>query len=216
MILIGHYDSPFVRRVAIALRLYGMAYEHRAWSVFGQADEIAPFNPLKRVPTLILDPIGEERGEVLIESAFILDWLDELAGPERALIAAKGPERRAALKVCALASGLADKAVSLVYERAVHGRETPLWVARCRSQIDGVLAVLEADRAARTTPWWFGEGINHADIIVGTVLRFVSEAHPEVFEPARWPALAAHSARCEALPDFAAVVLPFFVAPPKA
>jgi glutathione S-transferase len=216
MILIGHYDSPFVRRVAIALRLYGMAYEHRAWSVFGQADEIAPFNPLKRVPTLILDPIGEERGEVLIESAFILDWLDELAGPERALIAAKGPERRAALKVCALASGLADKAVSLVYERAVHGRETPLWVARCRSQIDGVLAVLEADRAARTTPWWFGEGINHADIIVGTVLRFVSEAHPEVFEPARWPALAAHAGRCEALPDFAAVVLPFFVAPPKA
>jgi glutathione S-transferase len=89
-------------------------------------------------------------------------------------------------------------------------------VARCRSQIDGVLAVLEADRAARTTPWWFGERINHADIIVGTVLRFVSEAHPEVFEPARWPALAAHSARCEALPDFAAVVLPFFVAPPKA
>jgi glutathione S-transferase len=211
MILIGHYDSPFVRRVAIALRLYGMAYEHRAWSVFSQADEIAAYNPLKRVPTLVLDD-----GEVLIESAFILDWLDELAGPERALIARNGLERRVALKVCALASGLADKAVSLVYERAVHGRETPLWVARCRSQISGVLTALEADRAARSTPWWFGERINHADIIVGTVLRFVSEAHPEVFEPARWPTLAAHSATCEALPDFAAVVLPFFVAPPKA
>ncbi len=211
MILIGHYDSPFVRRVAIALRLYGMAYEHRAWSVFGQADEIAAYNPLKRVPTLILDD-----GEVLIESAFILDWLDEQAGPERALIAGKGPERRKALKVCALASGLADKAVSLVYERAVHGRETPVWVARCRSQIDGVLAALEADRAARPTPWWFGETINHADIIVGTVLRFLGEAHPDVFEPARWPALSAHAARCEAHPDFAAVVLPFFVAPPKA
>jgi glutathione S-transferase len=211
MILIGHYDSPFVRRVAIALRLYGMAYEHRAWSVFGQADEIAAYNPLRRVPTLILDD-----GEVLIESSAILDWLDELAGPERALIAQRGPERRKALKICALASGLADKAVSLVYERALHQRQTPMWVARCRAQIDGVLAALEAERAARTTPWWFGERINHADIIVGAVLRFVGEAHPDVFEPARWPALAAHSAACEALPEFAAVVLPFFVSAPEA
>ena len=55
LILIGQFDSPFVRRVAIALNLYGMAYEHRPWSVFGDADKIAPFNPLIRVPTLVLD-----------------------------------------------------------------------------------------------------------------------------------------------------------------
>jgi len=211
MILIGHYDSPFVRRVAIALRMYAMAYEHRAWSVFSQASEIAAYNPLKRVPTLVLDD-----GEVLIESAAILDWLDELAGPQKALIAQAGAERRQALKVCALASGLNDKAVSLVYERAVHGRETPLWVERCRSQIGGVLEALEADRAARPGPWWFGERINHADIAVGCSLRFLGEAHPEVFDETLWPALTAHAAACEALPDFAAVVLPFFIAPPKA
>jgi glutathione S-transferase len=211
MILIGHYDSPFVRRVAIALRLYGMAYEHRAWSVFSQASEIAAYNPLKRVPTLVLDD-----GEVLIESAAILDCLDEVAGPERALIADGGPERRHALKVCALASGLADKAVSLVYERAVHGRETPVWVERCRSQIGGVLAALEADRGDRPTAWWFGAKISHADIAVGCVLRFLSEAHPDVFDKGAWPALAGHAAACEALPEFAAVVMPFFVAPPTA
>lgn len=209
MILIGHYDSPFVRRVAIALRLYGMAYEHRAWSVFGEAEQIAAFNPLRRVPTLITDD-----GEALIESGAILDWLDELAGPERALIAASGLERRAALKVCALASGLADKAVSLVYERVIHERATPVWVARCEAQIAGVLDVLEADRAGRA-PWWFGERIGHADIIVGCVLRFVGEAHPDVLDRTRWPALAAHADACEALPDFQAVALPFFVSPPK-
>jgi glutathione S-transferase len=55
MILIGHFDSPFVRRVAIALRLYEMSFEHRAWSVFGDADKIARFNPLRRVPTLVLE-----------------------------------------------------------------------------------------------------------------------------------------------------------------
>ena len=46
VILIGQYDSPFVRRVAIALKLYGMAYEHRPWSIFSDAGKIAPFNPL--------------------------------------------------------------------------------------------------------------------------------------------------------------------------
>ena len=55
MILIGRYDSPFVRRVAIALRLYRIDYEHRPWSTFGDADRIAAFNPLRRVPTLVLE-----------------------------------------------------------------------------------------------------------------------------------------------------------------
>jgi glutathione S-transferase len=115
MILIGQYDSPFVRRVAIALRLYAMAYEHRPWSTFADADRIAQFNPLRRVPALILDS-----GEVLIDSAAILDHLDEVAGRSRALIAASGDRRRNALKVCALATGLADKAVSLIYEQVLH------------------------------------------------------------------------------------------------
>ena len=209
MILIGQYDSPFVRRVAIAMRLYGMAYEHRPWSVFGDADKLAAYNPLRRVPTLVLDD-----GVALVESGAILDWLDEQAGPGRALIAASGVARRDALRICALASGLADKAVSLVYERVVHDRATPAWVERCRAQVGGVLDVLEADRAGRA-PWWFGDRLGHADIIVGTVLRFVGEAHPDVFDAARWPALAAHSQACEALPDFAAVVQPFHVTPPK-
>jgi glutathione S-transferase len=118
MILIGQYDSPFVRRVAIALRLYGLAFEHRPWSTFGEGDKIAPFNPLRRVPTLLLDG-----GEALIESTAILDYLDELVGPERAMIAERGPARRHALKICALATGLGDKAVSLVYERVLRKDE---------------------------------------------------------------------------------------------
>jgi glutathione S-transferase len=209
MILIGQYDSPFVRRVAVAMQLYRMDYEHRPWSVFGDAEALAQFNPLRRVPTLVCDD-----GTALVESGAILDWLDEQAGPDQALIAASGVARRDALRICALASGLADKAVSLVYERVIHDRATPLWVERCRAQVGGVLDVLETARDGRAR-WWFGERLNHADVIVGCVLRFVREAHPEVFNAARWPVLAAHADACEALPEFKAVVQPFHVTPPK-
>src|SRR5258707_3342825 len=132
MFLIGQYDSPFVRRVAIALRLYGLAFDHRPWSTFGDADKIAPYNPLRRVPTLVLDD-----GEALVESTVILDYLDELAGADKALIAPRGPERRHALKICALAMGLGDKSVSLLYERALRKDALKLWVDRCEAQIGG-------------------------------------------------------------------------------
>ena len=193
MILIGQYDSPFVRRVAIAMRLYGLAFEHRPWSTFGDADKIAPYNPLRRVPTLVLDD-----GEALIESAMILDHLDDRVGPDRAMIAPRGETRRRHLRICALAMGLGDKGVSLLYERVLRKeKQLDLWVERCTSQIAGVLDVLETERADVKTPYWFGENIGHADIAVACVLRFTGEAHPALFD-ARYPALKAHSARCEA------------------
>ena len=210
MILIGQFDSPFVRRVAIAMRLYAMTFEHRPWSVFADAEKVAAFNPLKRVPTLVLDD-----GEVLIESFCILDALDQMVGEERALIASSGAGRREALKVSALAVGLADKAVSLVYERAIHDRSTPMWVERCRSQIGGVLNALEADRANRPGEWWFGAAIGHADIAVAVALNFLADAHAGLFDLNRWPRLARHSIRCEALAPFLELKQAFKVTPPK-
>lgn len=209
MILIGQYDSPFVRRVAIALRIYGFAYEHRPWSTFGDADKLAPFNPLRRVPTLVLDD-----GEALIESSAILDYLDELAGAADALMAESGLPRRRALKICALATGLGDKTVSLIYERALRTETSQVWIDRCRIQIASVLDVLEAERSKCTSPWWFGDRIGHADIAVGCVLRITREVDADLFDEARWPALAAHAAACEALAPFQEIVQPLI--PPKA
>ena len=103
MILIGQYDSPFVRRVGIALTLYGLPFEHKPWSTFGDAEQIRPYNPLTRVPTLVLDD-----GEVLIESHCILDHLDTLVAPERAMFPGTEPERRRVRMVAALATCLAD------------------------------------------------------------------------------------------------------------
>jgi glutathione S-transferase len=207
MILIGQFDSPFVRRVAIAMRLYGIDFEHKPWSTFGDADKIAAHNPLRRVPTLVLDS-----GEALIESAMILDYLDDRVGPEKAMIARSGEARWRHLRIAALAMGLGDKGVSLLYERVLRKEQLDLWVERCKSQISGVLEVLEKERAAVKTPYWSGEKIGHADIAVACVLRFTGEAHPALFD-ARYPALKAHSERCEALPPFQEIVQP--LAPPK-
>ena len=151
MFLIGQYDSPFVRRTAIALRLYGLSFEHKPWSTFGDAEKVAAYNPVRRVPTLVLDD-----GEALIESGAILDHLDELVGPERAMIARSGPERRRHLRITALATGLADKSVSLVYERVLRKEQSSVarrrfpacsrcWsgsARRCRRRIGWAIALV--------------------------------------------------------------------------
>jgi glutathione S-transferase len=206
MLLIGQFDSPFVRRVGIALRLYALPFEHRPWSVWSNADDVARYNPLRRVPVLVLDD-----GLSLVESAAILDALDDMVAPEQRLIATHGSIRRETLRVCALATGVADKAVSLFYESLLREQPSSVWLERCRTQIGSTLDLLEAERAARTTPHWFGPQLSHADIALGCVLRFVREAHPGVLDDARWPTLTGHAARLEALPVFAEIAQEFTV-----
>lgn len=197
MILIGQYDSPFTRRVAIALRLYGIAFEQQPWSVFSDADKIRPYNPLTRVPTLILDD-----GDVLIESGAIIDYADGLVPAERRMYPQAEPARHRALKVSALATGMSDKAVALFYEQQLHDNVSDVWVARCRGQILSALAMLEADRATRKSGYWFGDRIGHADITVACVLRHMNDAHPGLVSMKDHPALRAHCERLEAMPVF--------------
>jgi glutathione S-transferase len=210
MMLIGQYDSPFVRRVAVALQLWGLAYAHAPWSTFGDADQIARYNPLRRVPTLVLDD-----GTVLVDSFAILDALDEMVGPDRALLPRSGPDRREGLRIAAFAAGAADKGVALVYEGALRDVALATWTERCRAQVVETLALLERERAAKAGPWWFGDRISHADVLVGTMLRFLTEALPGAFPLDALPALAAHAARCEALDAFRAVYQPYRLAPPS-
>jgi glutathione S-transferase len=97
---------------------------------------------------------------------------------------------------------------SLVYERVLRKDQLKLWVERCEAQIGGVLDVLEKERAAIASQFWFGTRIGHADIMVACALRFTGEAHPPLFGGARYPALTAHAARCEALPPFREIMQP--------
>lgn len=204
MILIGQYDSPFVRRVGIALALYDLPFEHRPWSVFGDGDRVRAYNPLMRVPTLVLDD-----GEVLVESHSMLDYLDSIAPEGTALFPRQQPARRRAMTIAALAMGAAEKAVALFYEQRLHDITSDIWVNRCRLQIGSALDALEAGFAAAGGPFWAGGRIGHADIAIAAALRFIAEAHPGVIRPGAHPAIEALAARLEALPVFQTIHQPF-------
>lgn len=206
MILIGMFDSPFVRRVAVSMKLLDMPYEHRNWSVGKDQADIRRYNPLGRVPTLVLDD-----GEALIESSAILDYLDETAGPDRALLPRSGADRRLALKLMSIATGAADKGVAQLYEgvfRPSEKRHEP-YVERCYSQMSEALA--ELDRYASTLNgkgWLLGERMTQADITVSCAATFLHEALD--LNVARSPSLMRQVERCEALPAFREIRLPFF------
>jgi glutathione S-transferase len=207
MIIIGMYDSPFVRRVAISMRLLKLPYEHRNWSVGKDFEKIREFNPLGRVPTLVLD-----NGEALAESSAILDYLDDLAGPERALLPATGMGRRCALACMALATGAADKAIAQIYEdvfRPAEKRHEP-WLARCRAQTSLAITQLEQRYAAVAPAWLVADRLTQADITMACVWGFLNEALPAAVPSGAFPALSALAARCEAMPEFMAVKAQFF------
>jgi glutathione S-transferase len=195
MILVGQYDSPYVRRVAVSLRALGFAYQHDTRSVFGDFDAMRQTNPLARIPSLVLDD-----GETLIDSAAILDWLDETAGPARALVPPAGPARRQALRRIVLATGVIDKAGAVVYERLIRpaAYRWPDWIARCLTQATGALETLAA------APWPADAPLDQPQITMACVLRWLQIGIPEMIPPGRYPALDALAARCEARPEFAA------------
>jgi len=195
MILVGQYDSPFVRRVAVSLRVLGFAYQHDTRSVFADFAAMRGVNPLGRIPSLVLDD-----GETLIDSAAILDWLDQSVGPERALIPAGGPERRRVLHRIALATGAIDKVGAATYERLIRPSATrwPEWIERCRIQGTGAIEALAAET------WPIDARLDQAQITTACMIRYVRMADPDLIPPGRYPALDALSARLEARPEFAA------------
>ena len=205
MILVGQYDSPYVRRVAISLRVLGFDYEHDTRSVFGDFDSMRQTNPLGRIPSLILDS-----GQTLIDSAAILDWLDEQVGPERALLPNSGAARREALQRIALATGAIEKFGGANYEiliRPSHLR-WPEWIERCLIQGNGALAALEG------TDWPVDAPLDQAQITTCCSVNYLKIAAPEYFFSAeRYPKLDALWRRLEALPPFKATSFSDYAVP---
>lgn len=205
MILIGQLDSPFVRRVAIALYIYGTAFEHRELSAYGDFGELLSLNPLGKVPALQLDD-----GTVLADSTLILDYLEQSADDGSSLWPAGLEQRARALAHTGVAVGLAEKAVEFRTETV---RRPPDKIDQPR--VDRVLAQIAAALRwlEKNTPevgYLFEDSLTHADIASAVAVTFVSNKNAEhlaaeVSETAKgYPKLIAHTARCEQLKAFVA------------
>jgi glutathione S-transferase len=197
MLLIGVNRSPYTRRVAITLRAYGLSYEQRNASGFGNRDEVRTHNPLGRIPVLVLDS-----GEALVDSFAIIDHLDEAHGGHAALTPAAGPERRAVLRATALLLGACDKMLQAAYER--NHRPAALvhqpWIDDCMAQAGRALDAVEA---------MLDPGAEH--ILLGRLTQadvtgFVAERLARgvgIDTAARLPRLHALARRLAPLPPFA-------------
>jgi glutathione S-transferase len=203
MILIGMTDSPYVRRVAVSLRLMGLAYEHQHVSVFRQYDRFRTINPVVKAPSLVCDD-----GTVLMDSTLILDHAESLVEPARRLTPQDVDGRRKSLRITGLALAGAEKGVQLIYEQQQRpaDKRHPAWIERVTAQANAAFTELEA--SAPSSGWFAGARIGAADVVTACLWRFAQHYRNETtIDAARYPKLAAHSARAEALPEFVAVPL---------
>lgn len=198
MKLYGRYLSPYVRRVGTSLTLLGLPFELKVLSVLTDQDAIRAVNPLVRVPALELDD-----GTILIESWAILDYLDELVGPEKALVPPKGKDRRDVLQYAVHATGACDKIVTAFYERTRRPAEFTYepWAEYCEEQARGGLSVLDGALEGRS--YLVGDRLTQADVSAVIAYDFARQVLPDRVAPeGRFPNLAAHSAKLNALDAF--------------
>jgi len=203
MLLIGMLDSPYVRRCAISMKLMGVPFEHRAVSVFRHMDEFRKVNPVVKAPTLVCDD-----GTVIMDSTLILDYVESTLPESRRLMPQAVAPRQQALRILGLALAAADKGVSMVYEREQRPAEKlhAAWLARVTEQASTAFRELEPV-AASASPWLAGARMNAADVMVACAWRFNQYYSAKDFPASRFPALAAFSARAEALPEFSSTPL---------
>ncbi len=198
MQLIGMLDSPYVRRVAIALIVAGTPFKHRPISLFRHIDQFSKLNPLLKAPTLVAD-----EGTALMDSSVILDYLAGLDPRIAALTPSHVPARLRASRATGLALTVMEKAVQRHYERMLRPAEKrhEPWIERVLSQLTGGLNALDAELPGSG---WIGGELGLADISVACAFGFMEGVVADLVETSRYPNLAAFSARAEALPAFRA------------
>ncbi len=198
MILVGRYMSPFVRRVAITLHTLGLPFEHRSLSTLQDGDAIRQFNPMGKVPVLVLDS-----GEKLIESAAIIDAVLEMV-PSQTLLPAHGAARRQVLQNCGWMTSALEKAIQAMYEpmkRPAEKVHEP-YLVTLREQACAGLDMLE--KAAARGELSAGEPKNLADITAAVGLRFLLRTMAKDVTAERYPLLGALSERSEKTAAFQA------------
>ena len=198
--LVGMLDSPYVRRVAIALLHSGAPFEHRPLSLFRHIEAFAAINPALRAPTFVADD-----GTVLMESGLILDYVASFTPRLAALTPADPALFVQSCRLNGLALAACEKAVQLHYENSLRPPEKQHepWRARVKLQFVAALAALETS-AGKTEGWLLGPRLSLADISVACAYGFARHVMSDPISAEQFPHLDAFCQRAEALPEFRA------------
>lgn len=196
MQLIGMLDSPYVRRVAISLRLLDVDFSHRSLSVFRHVEEFRAINPVVKAPSLVLDD-----GQVLMDSSLIIDLAEHQAG--RNLMPAEPAERVRATRLLGLALAACEKAVQLYYElQRDEARRDAAWYARVDQQLRAACAGLELELLTQPLP---RDGrLDQAGLSAAVAWTFIQLVHAERVAAGDYPALRDWTAHAETLEAFKA------------
>jgi glutathione S-transferase len=204
MILVGMPDSPYVRRVAVSLKMMGVPFEHQQVSVFRHFDRFAAINPVVKAPTLVCDD-----GTTLMDSTLILDHVESLLPPERRLMPQEPMARREALRLIGIALAACEKCVSIVYEKEQRAVVDAKWMARVVGQANVAMSLLEQALGPAPSPQRGarGDGLDAADVAIACTWRFSQYYDAAEVPAARYPNLVAFSQRAEARAEFASTPL---------
>lgn len=204
MILIGMLDSPFVRRVAITMRMLDIDYQHRPLSIFRSFDEFRTVHPLVKVPTLVCDD-----GEMLVDSTLIIEYLESLVGPEKSLYPEHPATKRTALQQIGEALVGMEKVAQLIYEKGQRPKELrhQPWIDRLQQQLTSAAGLMEASVEAAIeagSDWLAGSEPMQADITTAVAWDFIQRVTSRTVRPTDHPYLVEFSERAEELPAFLA------------
>ena len=207
MRLIGNYLSPYTRRVAISLTALDIPFELEELTPFKKPEPVREHNPLVRIPTLVFDD-----GDALFESHVILDAIDQLVGPDRALTPVSGLSRRRVMKTTAVATASMEKAQWAFYEVRFHPPEKVYqwWIDHNEAQtISGLQYLDQLAKSIRDDGWIAAtERLSQADISAAVAYSFVEAVRPELSVLESAPHLAEFARRCEAMDIFRATPVP--------
>ena len=195
MKLIGMMDSPYVRRVAVSLELYGIGFESMPLSVFRSFEAFARINPVVKAPTLLLD-----NGVQLMDSSLILHYFETLADAEQKLLPAQPDTLAQDLRLLGVALAACEKAVQNIYEHNLRPEEKQHqpWVARVTQQLLAACREWDALLAGRPAP----QRPDQVAVTSAVVWTFIQSMIPNVVPADDFKNIASLARSCEALPAF--------------
>lgn len=196
MKLIGSLTSPYVRKVRIVAIEKHIELDFVVDSPWNPDTKVLDFNPLGKVPVLVLDD-----GATLFDSRVIVEYLDTVT-PVSRLIPEGSRQRIAVKRWEALADGITDSAALIHLERAMREEEhrNPAWVARQNQSVMHGLAGMADELAEKK--WCTGDLMNLADIAVGCALGYLDFRFPEIAWRETHPNLAKLAERLNELQTF--------------